>query len=369
MIPLKNMQAEWAECGDAVREAIGRVLASQRFLHGPEVPAFEAEWAAYCGAEHCAGVSSGTTALELAFRALGIGPGDRIVVPALSFIATLEAVRNVGAEPVFCDVAVDGNIEPLFAGQVAREHDAVALVAVCLHGRPVDVAGLRRHVGGPLNIPIVIDAAQAHGALWRDGGDFRDMGEAGICAWSFYPGKNLGALGDAGAVTADDAGLIETVRALRDHGRGENPALFGKGGNWRMDEVQAAALRAKLPYLSGWVEQRQVIARGYRDGLPGLSTYPILVPGHHIGHAFHHFEIRLERRDEVRSLLWERDHVQTGVHYPYTLPGVAGDGGLFKVAEEIATATLSLPMADAVGPVLESLDKACDTAFSGAHAT
>lgn len=355
MIPLKDMHAEWSECGRDVLTAMDSVIARQRFVHGPEVPAFERRWAGWVGAEHCAGVASGTAALELALRAMGVKRGDHVVVPALGFVAALEAIRNVGAVPVFCDVSRDTNIEPIFAAAAVQESGAKAVIAVCMHGKPADFPGLRRHVVDRYNVPVLIDAAQAHGATWRSGDRILPVGAAGVCTWSFYPGKALGALGDAGAVTADDPDLIQRVRQFADHGRG---GTLGHGGNYRMDEIHAAALSAKLEYLPGWVERNREIAAEYHSLLERRWE----ADGTVAGHTYHHFEVRVPQRDEVLHWLRENGHVEVGVHYPYTLPEIAGVSG-FDVAAQIASTTLSLPMVRGMeAEVVDRLNAALEVA-------
>ncbi len=362
MIPLNSLRAEWKEVGPVVSPAMHRVLASGRYLHGEEVPRFEKAWAEYVGAEHCVGVASGTAALELALRAHGVGDlrlkRAPVIVPALGFVATPEAVINAGGVPVFCDVEkTTGNIEPVLAGAIARQVKARFCIPVCLHGAPVDIIALRRHL--PDSCAIILDCAQAaggrpmHTKLPLLGERWGELGFT--CCWSFYPSKNLGAYGDAGAVTTESEMVARYVRANRDHGR-EPGIQLGSGGNRRMDEIQAAALHAKLPLLDTWIVRRCDLATRYVQLLDEAACYlPRGISERSVGHAWHHFEVRLLERDQVRKFLNENG-VGAKSHYWYILPELmsfGGDGarsgptaqrGNFPVAADIASRTLSLPL-------------------------
>ena len=257
---------------EAIRELIPEIAARQRdvlesgrYILGPEVEAFETEFAAYVGAEHCVGVASGTDALKIALRALGVGPGDEVVVPAFTFYATAEAVAGIGATPVFCDVDEETwCMTPATAEPVLGERTR-ALLPVHLFGNPAPVTELQQ-LGEPRGIAVVEDAAQAHGA--ELGG--RPAGSLGhAAAFSFFPAKNLGGFGDGGAVTTSDPEVAARASRLRQHGSEDKRVFTEVGYNSRLDELQAAALRVLLPQLPSWTQRRRHAARDYLDA--GLS--------------------------------------------------------------------------------------------------
>ena len=255
------------------------------FIGGEAVDRFEAEWAAYCGTRHCVGLSDGTAALELALAALGIGPGDEVIVPANTFIATVEAVAAVGAVPVMIDVDPATLLMTGEAVRAACTPRTAAVIAVHLYGQPVDMDAIRA-VAGPAGIAVIEDAAQAHGATWR-GARAGSLGHVGC--FSFYPGKNLGAFGDAGGVVTDDAELAQRIRCLANHGRprgaAEQHVLMGQ--NHRLDGLQAAILSVKLRRLDAWNAARRRLARLYGEALQGLPVEPVsirpeAVSSHHL---------------------------------------------------------------------------------------
>ena len=244
LIPLVDLQAQHVTIEAEVAAAIARVEQRQRFINGPETSEFEAEFAAWCGIPHCVAASSGTTALELALQAVGVGAGDEVITVSHTFFATVEAIVRVGATPVFADVDPETWTMTPAAAAAALSPRTKAILPVHLYGNPVDVPALAAVRAG---IPIVEDAAQAHGARYHD----KPPGSASHAAcFSFYPGKNLGAHGDAGAVVTSDEHVASKVRLLRDHGRSgpryEHQVI---GTNARISELQAAVLRAKLPHL------------------------------------------------------------------------------------------------------------------------
>lgn len=293
-----------------IDEAVGRVLSSGWFLLGPELEAFEAEWAAYTGARFAVGLANGLDALHLSLRALGIGPGDEVIVPSNTYIATWLGVSQAGATPV--PVEPDEgiyNIDP------ARIEAAItprtrAIMPVHLYGHPADmdpILGLARKHG----LRVVEDAAQAHGAEYRG----RRLGHHGdAVAWSFYPTKNLGALGDAGAVTTDDEGLAKALKRLRNYGSTTRYVCDVKGYNSRMEELHAAILRVKLRHLDAWNQRRRDIAESYRAALAGL---PLRLPEERewARHVYHLFVVRTPERDRLQAHL-SRAGVDTIVHYP-----------------------------------------------------
>ena len=343
-IPLVDLKAQYAAIGPAVDLAIQQVLTSTNFIMGPEVKAFERAFAAYCGASDCVGVASGTAALELVLRALGIGPGDEVITVAHTFIATAEAISAAGALPVFVDIDPNTyNMAPA-AAAAALSPATRAIIPVHIYGQPADMDALKA-LAAPRQIPVIEDAAQAHGATWQ-GQRAGALGDA--ACFSFYPGKNLGAYGDAGAVTTNDPTLAEQVRLLRNHGRRAKYEHEIKGFGERLDTLQAAVLAAKLPYLDGWTAARQRLAARYDALLVDCEvTTPVIAP--QATSAWHLYVVRTPRRDELLDHL-NRNGVGAGVHYPLPLhlqPAYADLGyrrGALPVTEEVAATCLSLPL-------------------------
>jgi dTDP-4-amino-4,6-dideoxygalactose transaminase len=344
-VPFVDLKAQHAPLVDDIQKAFREIVESAYFVGGPRVQRFEEEFAAYVGAEFAVGMSSGTAALELALKAIGIGPGDDVIVPANSFFATAEAVSNVGAQPVFADVdPVTFHIDIASAERVLTPRTRV-IIPVHLYGWALDMAPIEnfatRH-----KLQIIEDAAQAVG-IGRAG---KRVGSAGrLTCFSFYPGKNLGALGDAGAVTTNDRDLAQTLRYLREHG---SPAKYRHtmiGTNARLDALQAAALSVKLPHLDGWNERRYRHAEKYAQG---LKDSPVVtpVPPAFGEHNFHLFVVRSQKRDELREYLAQKG-IESGIHYPtplhlteaYQALGAPAMGSL-PVTERLAGEILSLPM-------------------------
>ena len=296
-----------------MRGAIDRVLASGWFVLGHEVEAFEAEFAQACGARHAVGVASGTDAIALTLRALGIGPGDEVIVPALTAAYTGLAVMMAGARPVFADVDPEHlTIDPS-ACVAAMTSRTRAIVPVHLYGCPADLAALL-DVSARHGVSLVEDCCQAHAAAC-DGVAVATAAAAG--AFSFYPTKNLGALGDGGAVVTNDAALADRVRRLHNGGQIDRDHHADPGVNSRRDELQAAVLRERLPLLAGWTSRRRILAREYRRSLAGSVATP--VSERDPGHVYHLFPVRVERRNDVRAHLREKG-IETLVHYPVPLP-------------------------------------------------
>ena len=296
----------------AVREALDRVLTRGHFVLGPEGEAFEAEFARASGAAHAAGVGNGTDALALILRALDIGPGDDVVVPSLSAAYTALAVTMVGARPVFADV------EPGRLTMDPRSCEARitprtrAIIPVHLFGQAADLTALEA-VARASGVALVEDCSQAH--LATAGG--RPVGTVGVAgAFSFYPTKNLGALGDGGAVVTGDRALDARVRRLRNGGQAARYDHQEAGVNSRLDELQAAVLRARLPRLAGWTARRRAIAARFRAGLAASGVTP--VPELDAGHVYHLFPVRHPKRDHLRAAL-DAAGVDTLIHYPVPL--------------------------------------------------
>jgi dTDP-3-amino-3,4,6-trideoxy-alpha-D-glucose transaminase len=307
-VPFMSLDRHHAPIAEQLRDAFDAVLGDGGFVLGREVDAFEREFAAYCGVEHCVGVGSGTAALTLSLLAAGIGPGDEVIVPAHTFIATALAVVHAGATPVFCDVDEDsGLLDPGSAAAALSERTAV-VVPVHLYGQACDMdavaAFAERH-----RLLVVEDAAQAHGASWRGR---RAGGLGAVAGFSFYPSKNLGALGDGGAICTDDGEIADRARRLRNLGQERKGVHLEAGMNERLDGVQAAMLRVKLGRLDKWNAARRDLAAVYREAL-GLAARP-LVEDPRGECVYHLFPVRVRERDRVRARLAAAG-VGTGVHY------------------------------------------------------
>jgi dTDP-4-amino-4,6-dideoxygalactose transaminase len=307
-VPFVDLTGQHAELADELAAAFERVLATSRFVLGEELEAFESEFAAVCEAPHCVAVRSGSEALHLTLRACGIEPGDEVIVPSHTFVATALAVSWVGAVPVFVDIDETYTLDPARVAD-ALTHRTRAIVPVHLYGQCADMDPLielaERH-----GLSIVEDAAQAHGATYNG----RTAGSLGHAAcFSFYPSKNLGALGDGGAVVTSDAALAAGLRSLRDYGRTERYRHETLGWNGRLDELQAAFLRVKLPHLPRWNAARARAADRYCRTLVDTVATPRTAPGR--GHVFHLFVIRSPRRAALQEFL-AANSVATQVHYP-----------------------------------------------------
>lgn len=344
-VPFLDLSAQQAEIIDDVLPRWREQFRSASFVGGPEVAAFEAEYAAYLGVRSVVGVSNGTDALELAYRAVGVGPGDEVIVPANTFIATAEAVSRIGAVPVFVDVDDEYLLIDPDAVEAAITERTRAIVPVHLFGQTAPLDRLlpiaERH-----GIPLVEDAAQSQGAESAAG---RAGAVGRVAATSFYPGKNLGAAGDAGAVMTDDPDVARTVRDLAAHGSATKYVHHRVGFNARLDAVQATVLRAKLRRLDQWNGARQEAAAWYGRLLSDIEgvRLPAVRPGN--SDVWHLYVIRVEERDRVMAEL-TADGIGVGIHYPtpvHLTDAYAGLGyrrGQFPVAEAAAERILSLPM-------------------------
>lgn len=311
-VPFMDLARHHAPLANELRAAFERVVGASAFILGEEVEVFEAEFASYCGTSHCVGVSSGTAALTIILQAAGIGRGDQVIVPAHTFVATALSVLHAGAEPVCVDVeAGSGLIDP-GAVEAAIGERTAAILPVHLYGQACAMAELRsladRH-----GLAIFEDAAHAHGATYA-GARAGSLGRA--AAFSFYPSKNLGALGDGGAITTNDAELAGQARRLRDLGRSGDASHAYPGYNERLDGIQAAFLRLKLPHLDSWNDARRAVAAGYRDKLGDVE---LLEENTDSPCVYHLFPIRVADRDAVADSL-DKLGIATGVHYPLALP-------------------------------------------------
>lgn len=345
LVPFVDLKAQYASIRNEIGPAIENVLASTHFIGGEWLKTFEENLAHYVGASYAIGVGSGTAALELALKAASIGPGDEVIVPANSFFATAEAVSNIGARPVFADVDPTTFHMDLASVERALTLRTRALIPVHLYGRAMDLAEFER-LAARHHLQIIEDAAQALGA---ERAGIKVGGSGRLTCFSFYPAKNLGAYGDAGAVTTNDHDQAEKIRILRDHGSPVKYQHVVIGTNSRLDAIQAAVLSVKLRHLDGWNHLRRQHAGAYFNGLRALAIRPPEMPPHK-EHIFHLFVVRASRRDELKQVLAARG-VETGIHYPvplhltpaYQALGYPGMGSL-PIAERLAGEILSLPM-------------------------
>jgi dTDP-4-amino-4,6-dideoxygalactose transaminase len=341
-VPFANLARASESLRAELDAAASRVLSSGSYVLGEHGAAFEREFAAACGAGHAVGVGSGTDALELALRALDVGPGDEVVTVANTCVPTVSGIVRAGATPVLCDVEPEaGAMDPeSLRGAIGPRTGAI--VPVHLYGQCADIDAIREVAG---DIPIVEDCAQAHGAALRGRGA-GTMGALGC--FSFYPTKNLGALGDGGAVVTDDAALAERLRLLRHHGQRARGSHVVSGVNSRLDELQAALLRVKLPHLDEWNIRRAEIAARYSAALGDTAVRPLsTLPERR--HVFHLYVVDAPDRDAFRSEL-ERRGVGTLVHYPHPIHHydpfrALGNGGTkLENSERLCGRVVSLPL-------------------------
>ena len=343
-VPLLDLARVHGPLAEELAADFARVLASGQFILGAEHDAFERELAAACGARHAIGLSSGTSAISLALLAVGVTPGDEVIVPAFTYFATASAVTQIGARPVFVDVEPTRfGIDPIALDRAITPRTR-AIVVVHLYGLACSLAPIRA-VGEARRIPIVEDAAQAIGAV--DAGAPVGTTTAGATL-SFVPTKNLGALGDAGAFLTEHDDVAERVRLLRVHGDAGHYRHVALGTNARLDSLQAAFLRTKLRHLPAWTKARRALAETYRARLQGL---PIRLPAEpaEAPHTYHQFTIRAPRRDALQQFLAERG-VGSRIYYPITLPmqpafaDLGHGSGDFPISEALASEVLSLPI-------------------------
>lgn len=342
-IPFVDLAGQYQRHKDELLAAIHETLDNTAFIGGPALRRFEAAFAELCGVEHCVGVGNGTDALYLALRGLGVGPGDEVITAANTFIATAEAISMTGARPVFVDVDDDTALMTAEAVEAALTPETKAIVPVHLYGQLVAMAPLLE-LARAKGLFVVEDAAQAHAAI-EDGVRAGAAGDAGC--FSFYPGKNLGAYGDAGGIVTRDPELAKRVRMLANHGRADKFGHVMEGVNSRLDGLQAAILEVKLRHLLTWTAERQAAAARY-DALladvPQLRRPTVRREG---AHVFHLYVVRTSERDGLRAWLSDQS-IQTGIHYPVPVPRLEAYGHLaceaFPVAEAMAKEILSLPI-------------------------
>lgn len=344
-VPFVDLNPQHAVVTEEVNTAIHSVISDRAFIKGKYVSEFENNFAVFCHAKHCIGVGNGTDALIIALKALGFGSGDEVIVPANSFIATSEAVTCSGARVVFVDCdAASYNIDVNLIERKISSHTK-AIVVVHLYGRPADLAAIGQ-LARKYGLKIIQDCAQAHGA-GIGGKPLADFGD--ILCFSFYPGKNLGAFGDAGAVVTNDDRLARQARMIANHGRIDKYNHEFEGLNSRMDGIQAAVLNVKLRYLPRWNKERIRIAGNYADLLNNCRDVDLPSSPAQSEHVYHLYVIRSKKRDELKSYL-DQAGVSTGIHYPIALPNLKAYAYLghrpedFPLASRYQNEVLSLPM-------------------------
>jgi dTDP-4-amino-4,6-dideoxygalactose transaminase len=365
-IPLFDTDTPLEPLRDRLRDRIVEVVDRGIYILGPEVEAFEREFADYLGVRHVIGVGNGTDAITIALRSLGVRPGDEVVVPSFTFYASAEAVVNAGARPVFCDVDSDTRNVTVDTVRVALTPATTAIVTVDLFGCPAPTPAIRE-----LGLPVLEDAAQAAGAALNG----RRTGALGDAAtFSFYPSKNLGAFGDGGAITTDDDEIAELARTLRFHGSRDKRSFEYVGYNSRLDEVQAAILRVLLPELDGWCDRRIAAAQTYADaGIDQYVTTPAVPEGGEP--AWHLYVVTHHDADELIAGLAEhgvqsRAYYRTPLHRQVAMAPYAPKPASLPAAEELARTNLALPMSPALQPeharkVVQALAALSSSAQSG----
>lgn len=369
-VPFLDVAAAYRELRSELDAAITSTCASGSFLLGEQLRAFEAEFAAYCGAAHCVGLANGLEALHLTLRALGVQPGDEVIVPSNTYIATWLAVTQVGALPIPVEPdPATYNLDPQRVSRAITPRTR-AIIPVHLYGQAADMDTLVS-VADRHGLPVLEDAAQAHGARYRG----RRTGALGrASAWSFYPGKNLGAFGDAGAVTTNDRTIADKLRVLRNYGSRQKYVHEIVGYNSRLDEIQAAVLRVKLRHLDSWNARRARQAARYNAKLPQALVRPAVPEGS--DPVWHLYVVRTARRDDLQASL-RKAGVDTLIHYPIpphqqeAYRGFQVPPGGFPIAEEIAGTALSLPIGPHLGDdqqsrVIEAVESFFASAADGA---
>lgn len=358
-IPLVDLKSQYRSIKDEVNKAMDAVLEETAFIGGENVKKFESSFAAYCKASYCVGVGNGTDALYIALRALGVGAGDEVITAANSFIASSEAITMTGARVVFADCDPDSYCMDPEGVRKAITKKTKAIIPVHLYGRPADMPALKK-IADEHGLFLVEDAAQAHGA--EIGG--KRVGTLGhVACFSFYPGKNLGAYGDAGAIVTNDSELASKCRMIANHGRVKKYDHEFEGVNSRLDGLQAAILSVKLRHLEEWTEARIGVARKYNEALAGTS---LILPGcpAEIRHVYHLYVVRTEDRSGLQERLQEAG-VSTGIHYPIALPYLQAYRYLghgpedFPVAAPFSQRILSLPIYPELTDI--QIDYVCDS--------
>jgi dTDP-4-amino-4,6-dideoxygalactose transaminase len=360
-IPLFDTEAPLAPLRAEITERVTHVIDRGTFILGPEVAAFEHEFAEYLGVTHVVGVANGTDAITIALRALGVRPGDEVVVPSFTFYASAEAVVGAGARPVFCDVdPATGNVTPQTV-RAAMTERVRAIITVDLFGCPTPTEEIRE-----LGVPVLEDAAQAAGASW-DGRRAGTLGDA--ATFSFYPSKNLGCFGDGGAIATDNTDVADYARALRFHGSRDKVTFDYVGYNSRLDELQAAVLRVLLPRLDGWSDGRRAVARAYARAGAGEFVGLPMIPAQ-AEPAWHLYVVRHPRADALVAALGEagiqaRAYYRTPLHRQPAMEPYAPGGLDLPGTDELARTNLALPMSPVLGQAQIEEVLAALAAFSG----
>ena len=341
-IPVLDLAPEIEELWDELNAAFQRVMKSGQFIMGPEVNAFEAEVADYLGAKHAVGVNSGTDALVIGLRALGVGPGDEVITTPFSFFATAESISNVGAKPVFVDIDEESfNLDPALI-EAAITPNTKAIMPVHLYGRPAEMDAIMA-IAEEHGLKVIEDCAQSFGARYQ-GKQTGTIGHVG--AYSFFPSKNLGAFGDGGLIATDDDAVADLARMLRAHGSKKKYHNEVLGYNSRLDAMQAAFLRVKLRHVDGWNANRRAAAQRYAELLAGVDG--VTTPAVTEGHVFHQYTVRITSadRDTVQARM-QADGVSTMVYYPVPqdqLPVYQGAYEPKPITSTAAQQALSLPI-------------------------
>lgn len=338
MIPLCDLKAQYQSIKPEIDEAIARVVSSGQYILGKELQSFEEEVAKYIGTKYAVGVASGTDALLLSLVALGVGRMDKVITTPFTFMATAEVIVRCGATPIFVDVDSNGDID---LDKIEQKMPCKAVIPVHLYGNPVNMTELTK-MSSVRNFLVAEDACQALGATWAD----KKVGSFGHTGClSFFPSKNLGAMGDSGMVTTNDKEIANLIKKLRNHGASTHYMYDTHGVNSRLDEIQAAILRVKLKHLDEWIKRRRELAYLYDSYLAGIVTLPPDIKGH----AQNYYTIQAEDRDEMRQYLAEQG-ISTAVYYPLPLhlqkvySYLGYRKGDFPVAEALSDTVLSLPM-------------------------
>lgn len=339
-IPLIDLKAQYYGIKNEIDSAIARVIESGQFIMGDELKEFEKNFAAYCEKKHCIGASSGSTALFVALKCLGIKEGDEVILPVNTFVATAFAISLIGAKPVFVDVNEDDHLlnTRLIESKITKKTKAI--MPVHLYGNVCDMERImiiaKRH-----NIHIIEDCAQSHGSLYK--GKKVPISEVGC--FSFFPVKNLGAFGDAGCIVSNNEEFAKKCKLFVNHGRTDKYFHVSEGFNFRLDNLQAAILDVKLKYLDSWIEKKREIAKKY-DGLDLARQH---ISSNDVKHSYHLYVIRTEKRDELKNYLKENE-IETGIHYPIPLhlqPAFSHLGhqkGDFPIAEKLSKEIISIPL-------------------------
>ncbi len=343
-VPYLDLSAQMRPLRAEIDAALARALDNNTFCLGPDVVAFEREFAEFCGVKHCIAMNSGTSALHIAMMLLGVGPGDEVITTPYTFAATSWAISYVGAKPVYVDIDPETfNLNPALVEKAITPRTK-AILPVHLYGHPFDIEALTA-IGKKHNLPIVEDAAQAHAATFKG----KRVGGFGASAcFSFYPAKNLGAIGEAGALVTNDDEAAVRAKALREHGSKVRYHHDEVGFNYRMEGIQGAVLRVKLKHLDAWTKRRQEIAHQYQELLKDTT---LILPYENTGYdsAWHLFTVRHPRRDELKAYL-EANGVGSAIHYPLPLhlqecyKSLGYKMGDFPVSESAAQTCLSLPV-------------------------